>query len=877
MVKRTITITTIVLILAIAVGLIVMLNKSSYALNGSDDFYVPPSELPGNGSTVVDSDVQETCTWRLYTDGTMVISPTNGVSGNLGNIGINSDPTNFHEGLYPSWRRIKDSVNYIVIDEGVSAGIALGGAFAEMPSLEYVNLRNLDTSNCTASMVYLFKNDTNLKKIDFGSNFTTSQILGGLDKQSGARRYIDWMFQNCTSLEELDLSIFDVSHFLRYPYSSLSSCSSLRKITLGDNWNFTNQSDFFPSPPSTGGYSGKWVREDGTGQAYTPAEIATEYISNPSSMVGTWVWEFSPVAVFSEDQTLYMVRPSKIYDLTNNVGRVLSINGNEYTGQVFTIDEMNTQGARTWASVKSQVKKVVVIDEISPRNTSSWFEGFSSCTEMDLENLDTSESTSMYAMFKNCSEITSIDVSGFDTSNVTYMESMFYRCYKLASLDVSGFNTSKVSGMKSMFSDCNVLTTLDVSGFDTSKVTDMSGMFFGCKMLTSLDVSGFDTSRVTDMGWMFSSCNELTLLDVSGFNTEKVKIMSYMFSDCNELTSLDVSGFDTSEVTKMIGMFRHCENLTTLDVSEFNTSKVTDMYDMFAYCSELTSIEISGIDTSNVIDMGSMFLGCKSLTTLDVSGFNTSKVTDMREMFYGCKALTTLDVSGFNTSNVTNMGQMFGYCTSLSFIDVSGFDTSNAINMELMFAYCTSLSFIDVSGFDTSKVTNMSNMFAGCRMLTSLDVSGFNTSNVTNMNSMFYYCDDLTYLDLSNFNTNSVINMNIMFRGLDNLDMITLGEDFSFDGQGNISYKALLPTPTGERFTGKWIREDGAYGPYTPTELRDNYDGATMAGNWIRERKPLTVTYRYTGTVPQGASELPETRIYEVGENVTVEPDATAP
>ena len=134
MVKRTVTITTILLILTIVVSLLVVLNKSSIAVYSDNDFYAPPSELPGNGSTVVDSDVQETCTWRLYSDGTMVISPTNGVSGNLGNISMNMSPANFHNGSYPSWRRIKDSVNYIIIENGVSAGIALGYAFSEMSS-----------------------------------------------------------------------------------------------------------------------------------------------------------------------------------------------------------------------------------------------------------------------------------------------------------------------------------------------------------------------------------------------------------------------------------------------------------------------------------------------------------------------------------------------------------------------------------------------------------------------------------------------------------------------------------------------------------------------------------------------------------------------
>jgi hypothetical protein len=35
-------------------------------------------------------------------------------------------------------------------------------------------------------------------------------------------------------------------------------------------------------------------------------------------------------------------------------------------------------------------------------------------------------------------------------------------------------------------------------------------------------------------------------------------------------------------------------------------------------------------------------------------------------------------------------------------------------------------------------------------------------------------------------------------------------------------------------YTGKWVRDDGAYGPYTSTELAENYT-SEMAGTWIRE------------------------------------------
>ena len=475
---------------------------------------------------------------------------------------------------------------------------------------------------------------------------------------------------------------------------------------------------------------------------------------------------------------------------------------------------------------KYEIKKVVVEDGVKTgQGCYNMFTNLINCTEMDLSNLDTSSARNMEGMFKNCRLVTSIDLSGFETEYVTDMTSMFYGCKALKLIDTSSFNTENVTNMSYMFNECQELTTLDVSGFNTENVTDMNCMFNGCQNLTTLDVSGFTTQNVTDMKYMFSNCRLLTTIDVSGFNTKNVTDMKFMFSNCKLLTTIDASSFNTENVTDMINMFSDCEALTTLDVSGFNTEKVTNMADMFTNCKELTTIDLSSFNTENVTNMRGMFYKCFSATSIDVSSFNTEKVTDMAGMFCDCRVVTTIDVSGFNTAKVTNFNSMF--------------------------ANCYELKSIDVSRFNTEKATDMGGMFANCYELTSIDVSGFNTEEVTNMGGMFY--------------------------NLDNLAMIKLGENFSFDGKGNISGKAILPTPTGEAFTGKWIREDKAFGPYTPEELRDNYDGSTMAGTWIRERKQLTVSYNYSDRIPEGVSELPETKTYEVGEEVIVAPNATAP
>ena len=424
--------------------------------------------------------------------------------------------------------------------------------------------------------------------------------------------------------------------------------------------------------------------------------------------------------------------------------------------------------------------KIEGLENLDTSNVTSMVCMFDSCrglTSLDVSKFDTSKVTDMRLMFNNCTELMSLDLSNFNTSNVTNMGSMFSNCCnKSTSLDLSSFDTRNVTNMSSMFYYCEELTSLDLSKFDTSKVTGMSSMFEGCNKLTSLDVSNFNTSNVTNMASMFNECNKLTHIDISNFNTSKVTNMGYMFSRCEKLISLDVSKFDTSNVTNMDCMFGFCKGLNNLEVSNFNTSKVTNMSYMFSTCWGLTSLDLSKFDTSNVTDMSCMFKYSYGLKVLNISNFDTSNVTNMSIMFEECGRLTNLDVSNFNTSNVTDMNYMFGGCSNLTSLNVSNFNTSKVTNMSDMFTRCQKLTNLDVSNFDTSNVTDMSDMFSGCSGLTSLDVSKFSTSKVKSMYNMFYNCYALTSLNLQNFDMSNVTSYNSMFSSVPKSVVITTNQ-----------------------------------------------------------------------------------------------------
>ena len=611
--------------------------------------------------------------------------------------------------------------------------------------------------------------------------------------------------------------------------------------------------------------------------------------------------EGTAYAVLTDSGELILFRSNDTY--TDGAGQtVTDIKGNTYTGRIYTgIETTNTTTVANskWNSQCSSIKSVRIAEgqAIKPINTRYWFSNCSntSLETMDLSRLDTSGVTKMAYMFNGCSSLTSLNVSGFDTSNVTDMGYMFNACSNLINLNLSNLDTSNVTNMNFMFSGCAKLTDLDLSNFNTSNVKTMNSMFAGCSAITNLDVSNLNTSNVVSTSYMFDGCSSLTFLDVSNFDTGNVKYMLSMFSMCSNLTNLDVSGWNTSNVTDMSGMFNGCSCLSSIDVSGFDTSNVTDMSSMFHGCSGLTGLDVSGFDTSNVTNMGSMFSDCSTLTNIDVSEFDTSNVTNMISMFSGCSTLTNIDVSGFNTENVSNMSCMFQDCSGLVELDVSQFNTRNATDMNAMFQNCSMLEELNVSNFETNNAQIMYDMFAGCSKIKSLDLSNCITNNTLVMNGMFSGCSSLERLDISNFDTSGIFYYNAgsevyglyeMFNDCASLNTVVLSNSFNFAGNSTtgsmpLEHQAILPTPpTNAYYTGKWVQEEGTIETsYTAEELRDNYDGATMAGTWVWQMTPTAFKVKFTpsegasGSMPDKLGSitedftLPENTFYQFGKD----------
>ncbi len=453
-------------------------------------------------------------------------------------------------------------------------------------------------------------------------------------------------------------------------------------------------------------------------------------------------------------------------------------------------------------------------------DSSSAFRGFRKARVFDLSYFDTSNVTTMTAMFQEAgyglpttSSFEIIGLDKFDTSNVTAMNLMFDVVGFVSSSvnigDISNWDTSNVTNMYQMFryfgyNDQNL--QIDLGRWNVSKVTDMSGMFYDMGYNATTwsigDLSDWNTSSLKKTYQMFYDMGyNATTFDIGnlgGWDTSKVTNMSSMFEHAGGNATTfnigDLSGWDTSQVTTMSAMFYYAGyNATTFDIgdlSDWDTSKVTNISFMFYYAGyNATTFDIgdlSGWNTSQVTSMGSMFYYAGYNATTwnvgDLSGWDTSKVTNMSSMFYsaGYRA-TTFDIgilSEWDTSQVTDMSSMFystGYnATTFDIGDLSGWDTSKVTSLNRMFYYAgynaPTFDIGDLSGWNTSQVTNMSYMFyyAG-RNATTFDIgdlSGWDTSQVTNMSNMFYsagYKASTFELNLSGWDTSKVTNMTQMF------------------------------------------------------------------------------------------------------------------
>ena len=284
--------------------------------------------------------------------------------------------------------------------------------------------------------------------------------------------------------------------------------------------------------------------------------------------------------------------------------------------------ESGTFGEVTWEFFDNGLLNLKPTNEISGTLDSyinngwkhPWSEHYLDILSINIESGVIANADSSY-LFANLYNVKQINLINLDTSQTINMNYMFYELYALQELDLQNFNTSNVETMYGMFTGCR-FETLDLNSFDTTNVQNMGAMFSNCSNLKTLNINSFNTENVIDMSYMFHFCLELETLNLNNFNTSNVKTFNEMFRYCSSLTALDLTNFNTTEANTMRAMFAYCLNLESLDLSSFNTINISDMNWMF-----------DGSDKLNLLILGPdfRFIGNPNLTNSTQNKLYTDK------------------------------------------------------------------------------------------------------------------------------------------------------------------------------------------------------------------------------------------------------------
>ena len=336
--------------------------------------------------------------------------------------------------------------------------------FYDCRLLTSLDLTSFNTAKVT-SMLSMFNSCTSLKSINL-SSFNTGEVTT-----------MAYMFKNCMALTSLDIAKFRFTA-LTNAQEMFSGCSNLTTIYCNA---YLSEREILTA--STYMFKGCTKLKGGNNTAFNSSKTNKEYACPDKS---------NTPGYFTTKKCIYA-------EMTTN-GTIMYIRYDEDTQ--YANLEWNADGigaANMSTETKEKIKEVIFkssMANIRPKTCRQWFHGLKNLTTISgISYLNTTECTSMRAMFSQCNALESLDVTGFNTTHVTNMSAMFYGCQKLTELDLRKFNTDKLEVASSMFYNCSALKTIHCDGnWNKSTLTNSSNMFYGCTNLVGGKGTAYNSS-----------------------------------------------------------------------------------------------------------------------------------------------------------------------------------------------------------------------------------------------------------------------------------------------------------------------------------------------------------------------------------------------
>lgn len=554
------------------------------------------------------------------------------------------------------------------------------------------------------------------------------------------------MFSSCTSLETLDLSSFNTEK-VKHMYAMFDGSTNLRSIKLPKGFigsSVTDLKAMFNNCTSL-------TELDLSGSNAENVKDMGEMFYGCRALSKLDLTDFKTGQVTTMENMFCICSTLETLDVssfnTENVTTMLGMFNNCSSLRSLDLPGFNTANVTQMSSMFEKCSSLRSLD-LSSFNTrkvaymQNMFQGCTNLESIDLSSFDTENMKFMTGMFFSCTKLETLDLSSFATPKMVSMVDAFSNCKNLKTIYVtSAFTTDKVTLDFSIFDGCVNLPNYNPNKTGVEMAHTGEGGYLTAATASwvrwdaptgtlSFHRSGTKPvgDNILDLGtgtypnWATHAAEIKKVVFKAGFRDETHWTCSNWFNGCTNLTSIEgIENLNTSNVTNMSGMFAQCSNLETLDLSHFNTEKVTTMTQMFYGCTKLHKLNISSFNTKNVISMNQMFSNCSSLDSLDLSHFNAEGVNyhGLYAMFSGCSSLKFLDVSNFPANRPKmQLDAMFKGCSSLQTLDLSSFSTGLANSVTDMFDGCSALRTIYVSDlFRFKNGVSSSNMFRNCHLL----------------------------------------------------------------------------------------------------------------------------------------------------------------
>ena len=701
-------------------------------------------------------------------------------------------------------------------------------------------------ADCTKELIESLYAESNTKygevaEIDVGAQ-TTKLVSNSFNDPITNERFNDQYIQHCfISLvgSKTDVkSIIYVNHDDRADKSEIEQerCLSTTEVRYGN--------DGYLNRDSAGEYYAYPVDIDEDYPAYTVA-----YTLKDSSEKG------NIYVVTEDDSDIKAVSSLKNFNNGFSAMTVNTVINRIDTTEVTEMSDMFKYCAELTSPITMRIDNA--------QKLAYTFYGAIKLTDVSLDAGETgAENLSSIDKIFSCdnnasSALRNVKFARVNSSNLTTLKALFDNRTNLTSVDLSGFHTEKISDFSYMFNNCGSLnsikgpytsqTVTDTAAtavyIDIPSAVDLRYMFTGAQYLTgiyldagegkaenlahtgnifknvtnlahvafkNIDSQSLTTLKEYNCSGLFEGKAYLTDVDLSGFHTERIQDFSYMFNGCSSLNSI-IGPYTSQTVTDTAAtavyidipsavdlryMFTGAQYLTGiyLDAGEGKAENLAFTGNIFKNVTNLTHVAFKNVDSTSLTTLKEnncqgLFEGRTNLADVDMTGFNTSRISDFESMFNSCENLVSVK-SGDSVDNpeyaislhidsATSIYKMFRNCLSAQSISLlgGGKDRDSGLsNILQVFEGCNSIKKIEFKDLKSTALDGFHSIFLNKRNLESVTFTRVDLPGITDMGSLFNGCTSLKYANFDEFNTSNVTNMSYMFYDCRSLERLNLSE-----------------------------------------------------------------------------------------------------